>query len=314
MEDYDFTPAGISQQHIESYDIPCSAASAAHLMQPLTIDVNADANSGTVLSRTLKRKFTELEEITQRLKARLFDVTGDVNIDPDDEFENDLNTHPDEDEDDMLHELVAGTEQQQHQQQPQLQPQSQQPDFDWLRSPLTMPQSNAIFVGQAAEYQHNMATSSAFEQMIANDGAATIAPGLYTKMTELSALPQIGADYCINPNCQSTDKQHQDCEASNSIWESLFKGNVFAADPDKITNDSVSEKGPRITGLVDTSDEGDSSSDLDHQNVDNGSSEESSSSEQERIRLISRALQRAVISDLGPVSPAAEVSPRRLDK
>lgn len=53
----------------------------------------------TILSRTLKRKFTELEEITERLRARLFDVTGDADFDPDDQFENDLNTLPDEDDD-----------------------------------------------------------------------------------------------------------------------------------------------------------------------------------------------------------------------
>lgn len=52
----------------------------------------------SALSRALKRKFTELEEITQRLRARLFDVTGNMTIDPDDEFENDLNTIPDEDD------------------------------------------------------------------------------------------------------------------------------------------------------------------------------------------------------------------------
>lgn len=50
----------------------------------------------SALSRALKRKFTELEEITQRLRARLFDVTGNMTIDPDDQFENDLNTIPDE--------------------------------------------------------------------------------------------------------------------------------------------------------------------------------------------------------------------------
>jgi C2 domain-containing protein 3 len=55
-----------------------------------------DGNS--VLSRTLKRKFTELDEITQRLKARLFDVTGDENFDVDDEFERDLNTAVDDEE------------------------------------------------------------------------------------------------------------------------------------------------------------------------------------------------------------------------
>ncbi|KAG5681101.1 hypothetical protein PVAND_010566 [Polypedilum vanderplanki] len=68
------------------------------LMCPLSIDINSSESSNdgsNVLSRTLKRKFTELDEITQRLRARLFDVTGD---DPDDEFERDLNTAVTEDE------------------------------------------------------------------------------------------------------------------------------------------------------------------------------------------------------------------------
>ena len=70
------------------------------------------AASKTSLSRALKRKFTELEEITERLKARLFDVTGDdeddddgdADADPDDEFERDLNTEAaeEEEEDDEL--------------------------------------------------------------------------------------------------------------------------------------------------------------------------------------------------------------------
>lgn len=51
-----------------------------------------------ILSRTLKRKFTELEEISQRLKSRLLDVTADDNFDMDEEFENDLNTCPEEDD------------------------------------------------------------------------------------------------------------------------------------------------------------------------------------------------------------------------
>lgn len=66
-------------------------------MSAVSGDIAADH---TVLSRTLKRKFTELEEITQRLRARLFDVTGDMHTDPDDQFESDLNTMPDEDDDD----------------------------------------------------------------------------------------------------------------------------------------------------------------------------------------------------------------------
>lgn len=64
-----------------------------------TSNENRTVVDDTALSRALKRKFTELEEITQRLRARLFDVTGNMSIDPDDEFENDLNTIPDEDDD-----------------------------------------------------------------------------------------------------------------------------------------------------------------------------------------------------------------------
>lgn len=65
-----------------------------------------------VLNQTIKRKFTELEDITKRLKARLGDVTDDAHFeDILDEFENDLNTMPDEteaesDEFDWL--MVAG--------------------------------------------------------------------------------------------------------------------------------------------------------------------------------------------------------------
>lgn len=62
------------------------------LLDPINIDVDGS----NLLSRTLKRKFTELDEITQRLKARLFDVTGDENFDPDEEFEKDLNTEVDD--------------------------------------------------------------------------------------------------------------------------------------------------------------------------------------------------------------------------
>ncbi|XP_058115911.1 uncharacterized protein LOC131286540 [Anopheles ziemanni] len=73
---------------------------------PLSIDVECGGSGGladasnTSLSRALKRKFTELEEITERLKARLFDVTGDECLDLDDQFERDLNTEADEAEDD----------------------------------------------------------------------------------------------------------------------------------------------------------------------------------------------------------------------
>lgn len=77
-------------------DETVTAAATQHLMSAVSGDIAAD---NTVLSRTLKRKFTELEEITQRLRARLFDVTGDMHTDPDDQFESDLNTLPEEDDD-----------------------------------------------------------------------------------------------------------------------------------------------------------------------------------------------------------------------
>lgn len=49
-------------------------------------------------SSTLTKKFEELEGISERLRSRLFDVTGQW----DDDFENDLNTMPPE-EDDFEH-------------------------------------------------------------------------------------------------------------------------------------------------------------------------------------------------------------------
>ncbi|XP_063695908.1 uncharacterized protein LOC134827255 [Culicoides brevitarsis] len=70
---------------------------------PLAIETD-DNDFTNQLGRALKRKFTELEEISQRLKARLFDVTAeneDDDFDPDDEFERDLNTVVDMDEDDF---------------------------------------------------------------------------------------------------------------------------------------------------------------------------------------------------------------------
>lgn len=81
-------------------------------------DVLADNQGQFSLNRILKRKFTELEEITERLRARLLDVTDDsdeLDKDMEDEFESDLNTQPDEDGDDWSFvdetESMAGTSQ-----------------------------------------------------------------------------------------------------------------------------------------------------------------------------------------------------------
>jgi len=64
-----------------------------------------EESSNALLSRAFKRKFTELEEITQRLRVRLNNVTSSIIIDHeeddefdyyedkiDNDFENDLNT------------------------------------------------------------------------------------------------------------------------------------------------------------------------------------------------------------------------------
>lgn len=71
---------------------------------PLSIETD-DKDFTNQLGRALKRKFTELEEISQRLKARLFDVTADDaendDFDPDDEFERDLNTVVDSDDEEV---------------------------------------------------------------------------------------------------------------------------------------------------------------------------------------------------------------------
>lgn len=62
--------------------------------------------SSELLSRTLKRKFTELDEITRRLRLRLSNVTNDEsdasNDDLADEFERDINTLCVEDDYDMI--------------------------------------------------------------------------------------------------------------------------------------------------------------------------------------------------------------------
>lgn len=66
----------------------------SNVMQMLDLSLGPDLS----LSRTLKRKFTELDEITQRLRARLNDVTSEELLgSDDDEWESYLNTSVDED-------------------------------------------------------------------------------------------------------------------------------------------------------------------------------------------------------------------------
>lgn len=83
-------------ENIDKYSVRNmkKAVAVASEIEPLSIDTNLGLNN-SYLSRALKRKFTELEEITARLKTRLQDVTADE----DDEFEKDLNTEVDDDVD-----------------------------------------------------------------------------------------------------------------------------------------------------------------------------------------------------------------------
>uniref|UniRef100_A0A1Y9H281 C2 domain-containing protein n=1 Tax=Anopheles dirus TaxID=7168 RepID=A0A1Y9H281_9DIPT len=97
----------VNVQPLENVQVYKTLDEQMNFQIPLSIDVDCGsigldvtANSNTSLSRALKRKFTELEEITERLKARLFDVTGDDATDPDDQFERDLNTEADEEDED----------------------------------------------------------------------------------------------------------------------------------------------------------------------------------------------------------------------
>ncbi|KAI4462552.1 hypothetical protein MML48_4g00021848 [Holotrichia oblita] len=73
---------------------------------PQKIAVEKVDEPGELLSRALKRKFTELDEITQRLKLRLSHVTNDEsdnsNDDAVDEFERDINTLCVEEDYDMI--------------------------------------------------------------------------------------------------------------------------------------------------------------------------------------------------------------------
>lgn len=93
------------QSNIENREPATTATTSAQNFVAEMSEAIADNQTQFSLNRILKRKFTELEEITERLRARLLDVTDeaddcDKDNDIDDEFETDLNTQPDEDCDD----------------------------------------------------------------------------------------------------------------------------------------------------------------------------------------------------------------------
>lgn len=230
-------------------------------MHPLTVDVAASGeNGGTVLSRTLKRKFTELEEISQRLRARLFDVTGDVNVDPDDEFENDLNTHPDEDEDDAMFMIKGG---------------SSAAQYDWLSSVYG---STVFKAPSPVDFQADT-SRSAFDDIlnealsgevdskrtvdhdndIENDDNDDLLQ-MYTKAAS-SGLQLISSAYADHR------KSSHDVTVDGEFdWEHILHPN----------------ESPAAEPIPSTSSIG---------------SQSSGSTEQDRIRLISKALQKAAITD-----------------
>lgn len=108
--------------HLDVLDRAEMHGKAVEALPMLDLSIGADMS----LSRTLKRKFTELDEITERLRARLHNVTSSELISSDDDFENDLNTSVDEVdvEGDLL-------QQQQQQQQGDV-VDAVKDDFNWL--------------------------------------------------------------------------------------------------------------------------------------------------------------------------------------
>lgn len=68
-------------------------AAVEQTADPTSFDMD---DFGSALSRALKRKFTELDEISQRLKTRLRDVTTAGDMDFDEEFDTCLNTNVEE--------------------------------------------------------------------------------------------------------------------------------------------------------------------------------------------------------------------------
>lgn len=158
------------------------------------------AINDSALSRALKRKFTELEEISQRLRARLFDVTADMSMDPDEEFENDLNTIPDEDDDDFEQSNIAS-----------------EMSLDWLEHCQNQASSNEdssmaaqmhdIFEFLTPDFGTNQSTSENQSQNIAK----------ITSVDRLNNQPQIASNVTTN------DIENTVQNISESLQKSLIK-------------------------------------------------------------------------------------------
>lgn len=242
-------------------DIPPTS----HTMMPLTIDTNTESGS-SMLSRTLKRKFTELEEITQRLKARLFDITGDENTDPDDEFEKDLNTHPDEDEN-----IVKQRESQAN----------NNTDFDWLRSDNVLQCGNMD--PDTIELQNILTRSTAGTSKLLFETERNIS-GCSERMRsnfDWDNIPQCNPiDEIINPN----------------LIEQLLSPNEIG------TSEQSTPQLIDLVTLCPTEDDNDNDDD----DCDGGELETNSLFDTDRIRLISSALQKAIIDDTASAEPSTK--------
>lgn len=249
---------------------------------PLTIDVkNVDQSNNTALSRTLKRKFTELEEITQRLKARLFDVTGDANFDPDEEFENDLNTNPEEDEEDMLNEQAAASQQ----------------NFDWL----SYQKQNAIFTGEATEFQNSITVTNGPEKICIDSNEMKRIVSRYFEIADSPDDVNFNAfaHGCLRAWGYNLRYTNNRFKLSNFISECTSQDKpCLTLPPPPSTlppSDCDDDKEPEIYAMS-----SENSTERYYNEVSNNLSVDSSNSavfEQDRIRLISNALQNAVITD-----------------
>lgn len=153
------------------------------------------------LSRTLKRKFTELDEITQRLKARLHDVTSSELISSDDEFENYLNTSVDEVDEEPTE--ASGDE-----------VDAVKCDFDWLGKNLTEMQKQFVEVDRRLQSKSQTlnelldrsmpGTSAQTANMYTNGGGGGGGDGQTTTTTTVESLETALKEAVLNEKPKTT--------------------------------------------------------------------------------------------------------------
>lgn len=217
------------------------------------------------LSRALKRKFTELEEITQRLKARLFDVTGDENVDPDDEFERDLNTEADEEEE----------------------------EEEWV-DPLednSGKKRNSQFPNGAGTGQQTRTTNTCSYTMSSEHRAADRSlTGCSDRSTQHSTQNSEAEEHLL---LEKLLKEHKlDTLINPQILKNLIN-------PVMSTSESTPMSNP-YANLPDSESSGGTSADADMSEE----SAEGGGSTSDKVKLISSALQRTTISDADDIIPA----------